>query len=546
MKTITFYSYKGGVGRSLTLSNIAMRLADFGKKVCIIDFDLEAPGLHLKFGDYINLETLNKGIVEYIYEFQNNNSIPQSVKNYTIDINYNSKLNGSIKMLPAGNINSNDYWKKLSSINWKDLFYSDNSHGIELLLHLKELIKKELKPDFLLIDSRTGITDTSSIAMTLLADTVVTLAANNEENISGIARIIKSLKREENNLIGKLPDIHFVLTRIPYYPKPEDRYKELRFVNKAKAIINNEDKLIEKVFVIHSDPGLEEEEKFKINFSSKRKAGSTVPIEEDYLLLFGELTKDELTKKEIKKFKILKEVENLIDESKNTNDSAIKIKKLDEALKLNNESHEALFLLANVNKVLEQYHEGLENIEMAISIKPESLDYQFEKAFFNYILKKTKIAEKICLEIIAKNPKHYQSLHQLGNINLHLGKYEEALGYYLKLIDIFPDADFGYNSVANTYRVMGKLDEAFDYIYKALDIRPQSEYSTTTLAEIYLEQGNLQEFYKNLQLALSFGLKNKDFQRIINEEKIYKKVYNDNKFRSVLNNYRIKVELPKE
>ena len=47
MKTITFYSYKGGVGRSLTLSNIATRLADLGKKVCIIDFDLEAPGLHL-------------------------------------------------------------------------------------------------------------------------------------------------------------------------------------------------------------------------------------------------------------------------------------------------------------------------------------------------------------------------------------------------------------------------------------------------------------------------------------------------------------------
>ena len=48
MKTLTFYSYKGGVGRSLALVNIATRLSEFGKKVCIIDFDLEAPGLHLK------------------------------------------------------------------------------------------------------------------------------------------------------------------------------------------------------------------------------------------------------------------------------------------------------------------------------------------------------------------------------------------------------------------------------------------------------------------------------------------------------------------
>ena len=46
MKTITFYSYKGGVGRTLALANIAKRLSEFGKKVCLIDFDLEAPGLH--------------------------------------------------------------------------------------------------------------------------------------------------------------------------------------------------------------------------------------------------------------------------------------------------------------------------------------------------------------------------------------------------------------------------------------------------------------------------------------------------------------------
>ncbi len=49
MKTITFYSYKGGVGRTLALANVAMRLSEFKKKVCMIDFDLEAPGLHHKF-----------------------------------------------------------------------------------------------------------------------------------------------------------------------------------------------------------------------------------------------------------------------------------------------------------------------------------------------------------------------------------------------------------------------------------------------------------------------------------------------------------------
>ena len=49
MRTITFYSYKGGVGRSLLVANVATYLATLGKRVFAIDFDLEAPGLHYKF-----------------------------------------------------------------------------------------------------------------------------------------------------------------------------------------------------------------------------------------------------------------------------------------------------------------------------------------------------------------------------------------------------------------------------------------------------------------------------------------------------------------
>ena len=45
-QTITYYSYKGGVGRSMALVNIACLAAKEGKKILLIDCDLEAPGLH--------------------------------------------------------------------------------------------------------------------------------------------------------------------------------------------------------------------------------------------------------------------------------------------------------------------------------------------------------------------------------------------------------------------------------------------------------------------------------------------------------------------
>mgnify|MGYP007049175780 CR=1 FL=1 len=51
--------------------------------------------------------------------------------------------------------------------------------------------------------------------MSLLADDVVFLAANNEENIKGCCKVLNSLSAPENNLLGIKRTYHFVLTRIP-------------------------------------------------------------------------------------------------------------------------------------------------------------------------------------------------------------------------------------------------------------------------------------------------------------------------------------------
>ena len=48
---VTFYSYKGGVGRSMALANLAVIAArDYSLNVVVVDRDLEAPGLHRYFG----------------------------------------------------------------------------------------------------------------------------------------------------------------------------------------------------------------------------------------------------------------------------------------------------------------------------------------------------------------------------------------------------------------------------------------------------------------------------------------------------------------
>ena len=67
----TFYSYKGGSGRSMTMANVAWALATNGHKVLVIDWDLEAPGLHRYFHPFLADPEQGKsaGLIDRIWEY---------------------------------------------------------------------------------------------------------------------------------------------------------------------------------------------------------------------------------------------------------------------------------------------------------------------------------------------------------------------------------------------------------------------------------------------------------------------------------------------
>src|SRR4051812_11364377 len=72
----TFYSYKGGVGRSMALANVAESLHEKGLRVVMIDWDLEAPGLETFFcppGSEKQLAELraHPGLIDMIMAYTN-------------------------------------------------------------------------------------------------------------------------------------------------------------------------------------------------------------------------------------------------------------------------------------------------------------------------------------------------------------------------------------------------------------------------------------------------------------------------------------------
>ena len=98
MQTITFYSYNGGTGRTLTVANAAKHLVRLGQKVFAIDLDLEAPGLET-FA-HLRPPKPHPGIVEFVTEYERTMCAPD-VREYIYEAAAVGKKGGFRKVASA-------------------------------------------------------------------------------------------------------------------------------------------------------------------------------------------------------------------------------------------------------------------------------------------------------------------------------------------------------------------------------------------------------------------------------------------------------------
>ncbi|TDV38652.1 CATRA system-associated protein [Actinophytocola oryzae] len=176
---VTFYSYKGGVGRSFTLANIAILLARWGHRVLTIDWDLEAPGLHEYFAPLLS-EPPRTGLVDLVSDFTTGGVGATS--------NYITKLSsddGVVDLMAAGR-RDEDYARRVQNIDWADLY----EHGFADVL---ERLRKDWVTDydFVLIDSRTGWADIASICTAHLPDRLVLVFTANDQSVGGAVDVAK-------------------------------------------------------------------------------------------------------------------------------------------------------------------------------------------------------------------------------------------------------------------------------------------------------------------------------------------------------------------
>jgi MinD-like ATPase involved in chromosome partitioning or flagellar assembly len=201
----TFYSYKGGVGRSFTLANVAVLLARWGNRVLCLDWDLEAPGLSDYFREQLPGPPL-RGVVDLVDDFHAGRFDPASHVTRLTGV-------GALDFVAAGR-EEPGYVGRVQEIDWDGLY--EEGFG-DYLERCREWWTAEY--DFVLIDSRTGISDIGGICTAHLPDHLVVLFTANLQSVRGAV----DLARRADVARDRLPFDRPRLTVLPVLSRFDNR-----------------------------------------------------------------------------------------------------------------------------------------------------------------------------------------------------------------------------------------------------------------------------------------------------------------------------------
>lgn len=200
----------------MAVANVAWILAGQGQRVLVIDWDLEAPGLHRYFHPFIEDKELSSspGVIDFFVDFVEGTRVShrdegqskdarwfESYTNllpYAFSLDWEFEGDGTLDFVPAGQ-QGPGYGVRVTRFDW-DSFYGELGGGV-FLETMKEQLRGEY--DYILIDSRTGISDTSGICTVQMPDDLVVCFTLNNQSIQGAAAVAESAFTQRRKPTGE-------------------------------------------------------------------------------------------------------------------------------------------------------------------------------------------------------------------------------------------------------------------------------------------------------------------------------------------------------
>lgn len=213
MYVVSFYSYKGGVGRTVALLNSAWHLAKRGSRVALLDLDLEAPGLHKAALWRADPEMrpleweppqLRLGFCDLVQEYWNQKPASPIRLRDTLNRYLSTGLgpDGRMALLAAHGKDDSGYSAFLHRFSWSQFYDQQDRPGKFLTAALVAGFTK-LGYDYLFIDARTGLTDVRGATLVDMPDLVVLVTNLSHQSVDGIRDQLTVIRQVNQDIDAK-------------------------------------------------------------------------------------------------------------------------------------------------------------------------------------------------------------------------------------------------------------------------------------------------------------------------------------------------------
>ncbi len=229
---VVFYGLKGGMGRSTALAMLAYRLAREGKRVLLIDFDLESPGLSGLLLPQDRVATY--GLVDWFVEDvvgQGDDVLSDMVSLSPLS----DQTRGSIRVAAAMGQGETAYLSKLARAYADTPSPTGPQTFADRMLRITQRLEQQERPDIVLIDSRAGLHDVAAVAISSLASVALLFATDAQQNWQGYRQLFNHWHQRPEVLRQVRNRIVMVQA---LFPENDQVERAIRFVQNAWDIFS--------------------------------------------------------------------------------------------------------------------------------------------------------------------------------------------------------------------------------------------------------------------------------------------------------------------
>jgi MinD-like ATPase involved in chromosome partitioning or flagellar assembly len=167
-RIISIHSFRGGTGKSNITANLAAQAAMDGKRVAILDTDIQSPGIHVLFG--LDEKNMKKTLNDYLHD--------------KCAITDAAMLVGSAANSEPGlsKLADKALWLVPSSIQTKEIsLILRNGYDVNILNKGLKTLRKELQLDYLFIDTHPGLNEETLLSIGISDTMVIVLRPDNQD-----------------------------------------------------------------------------------------------------------------------------------------------------------------------------------------------------------------------------------------------------------------------------------------------------------------------------------------------------------------------------